>query len=405
MTRLIHAPPPPPPPTPDLVTRTIECVQWQDLLPNGWVDSRGFPHSSGAGNNPHTLLGQTRAANGARAVLRVAPNTPFFGGNTNTTTPSLLRPVAPVLHLWAQCEECEHVQSQPNIHYSQAVSSLDIEIGEGNPMAVGLAMRGAQGAVLADVHIRLARDALAGVFGLSGGGGASLNLTVEGGRYAVDGRYGQPCSTVAGLVARNQSCAAVAYGGLQSLTLVGSDLEVAEGAVAVVAGCPLPPGPWTDPHNPCFLPPVSTTQPCNGPLSGQLSISHSVLRTGSGDGDRTAILTTRAVLLNNVHAVGFPWLANFTSVDAPAATAYSFPGDPQGRPVFVPLFARGQLPPLYTIGNRSWQYQVGVGRQNEWVNLWSHPPPPLGSSLRGWEASGHRERVCPRRRTGGADGA
>lgn len=78
-----------------------------------------------------------------------------------------------------QCAPQPPLSSPPD---SAVVQSLDVIIHSGNPLATGIAMRGAQGSSLEDVYVRAAPDAFAGVLGLSGSGGAHSNITVVGAR-------------------------------------------------------------------------------------------------------------------------------------------------------------------------------------------------------------------------------
>ena len=81
---------------------------------------------------------------------------------------------------------------------NQMVKGVDVEIGTGNPGAVGVFLHGAQGSSVQDVTVRMV-DALAG-FGGGGGAGAShLNVAAFGESLLT---YQAPaCSTD-----RSQSC-------------------------------------------------------------------------------------------------------------------------------------------------------------------------------------------------------
>lgn len=112
---------------------------------------------------------------------------------------------------------------------------------EGNSGAIGIRHRAAQGGVVADTTV-FARDAFAGLSGGPGSGGSSMNVTVIGGRYGIDYGESQPAATVVGFTLVNQTCAAVMYCGLMTLSVVGMHASthyvpnVTSDYAAVVAG-------------------------------------------------------------------------------------------------------------------------------------------------------------------------
>eukprot|EP01046_Picozoa_sp_COSAG06_P051054 COSAG06_NODE_8245_length_2224_cov_20.733176_1_plen_120_part_10 len=110
------------------------------------------------------------------------------------------------------------------------VQSVDVVIGAGNPAAVGVRMRGAQGSGLEDVGVFAAADAFAGVSGVSGSGGAHSNITVVGARFGVDARDTQPSASLTNVRLINQSCAALIHEGLETLTMAGVFVGVNENA-------------------------------------------------------------------------------------------------------------------------------------------------------------------------------
>jgi hypothetical protein len=111
---------------------------------------------------------------------------------------------------------------QSNTPMSSVVTSIDVVVGAGNPAAVGVRLRGAQGSSLEDVAAYNAEgDAFAGVQGCSGSGGAHSNLTAIGFRFGIDCRESQPAPTLSNVRMANQSCSALLHAGLETLTVAG----------------------------------------------------------------------------------------------------------------------------------------------------------------------------------------
>jgi len=90
-------------------------------------------------------------------------------------------------------------------------TARDVVIGAGNPTAVGVRMRGAQGSSIEDIAVFAAPDAFAGVAVVSGSGGAHGNITVVGARISLDARETQPSATISNLRLFNQTCAAILH--------------------------------------------------------------------------------------------------------------------------------------------------------------------------------------------------
>ena len=76
---------------------------------------------------------------------------------------------------------------------------------------------------------------LAGVVGGCGSGGAHHGLHVIGGRYGLDLRQSQPTGTVSGTVLEGQRCAAIVYGGFESLSAVGMNITGQRGCYGVIS--------------------------------------------------------------------------------------------------------------------------------------------------------------------------
>jgi len=173
---------------------------------------------------------------------------------------------------------------------NNVIQSIDVVIGAGNPGAVGVRLRGAQASHLQDVTVE-AGDGAIGIAALAGSGGGHSNVTVRGGRFGIDGRLSQPGPTLSGVIVDGSTCAGILYSGLQTLSLSGANVSVPAGVPAVVAGFPLPvyfpnsafAGQYKDTGTgtgPCILPDLEDAQGPDPALSGQITISDSVLSQG-----------------------------------------------------------------------------------------------------------------------------
>ncbi len=97
---------------------------------------------------------------------------------------------------------------------------IDVEIGEGNPGAVAVRMRGAQGMTIQDVTID-ATHGLVGLEGANGSGGSNINVTIIGGKIGFDGSASQPTPTITGFTFIDQTQHAILYRGRQTLVVTG----------------------------------------------------------------------------------------------------------------------------------------------------------------------------------------
>lgn len=140
---------------------------------------------------PDASLGMHTWPRKGRATLVVPPNTPAFAlVRGNATSPLAVLNVSNVNAIG---------RLQPNILMSAIVQSIDIVVGEGNPAAVGVRMRGAQGSSLEDVAVFAAPDTFGGISGCSGSGGAHSNVTVVGARFGIDARDTQPAPSLSNI--------------------------------------------------------------------------------------------------------------------------------------------------------------------------------------------------------------
>ena len=81
--------------------------------------------------------------------------------------------------------------------------------------------------------------ALVGLSGGSGSGGSHYGVRVIGGKFGVDFTTAQPGPVISGFTLENQTCSALVYAGLQTLSVVGLRVKVGTpmSTPAVVAGC------------------------------------------------------------------------------------------------------------------------------------------------------------------------
>ena len=181
----------------------------------------------GQTDTPDANLTYDKFPRAGRATLIVPPHSPAFALHRGAHTAP-----KPVLH-------CSTVNArghlQPNILMSMIVQSIDVVVGAGNPAAVGVRMRGAQGSSLEDVAVFAAADTFAGVSGCSGSGGAHSNVTVVGARYGWDARDTQPAPTLSNIRLFNQTCTAMLHLGIGPLTIAGMHVVTGPMAQAGVA--------------------------------------------------------------------------------------------------------------------------------------------------------------------------
>jgi len=163
---------------------------------------------------PCILWGSTQ---GGRTKIVLKNNSPGFGDWQNPK---------PVIRT-------ETFQGNPNISFNQMIISLDVDLGHGNPGAIGIDHQGAQGCVTEDVGV-VAEGAFAGFRGTSGSGGSASHLRVRGGQY---GLYlsalrppvylggSQPAPVISCVTLIGQTEKSIFSGTRGPLTLVGASIE------------------------------------------------------------------------------------------------------------------------------------------------------------------------------------
>jgi hypothetical protein len=253
-----------------LINDTINMTQLHDLAVDGVVYEGGALHRY----YNHILRGEVLNSTVAnqrrslglptRSMIVLSPSSVGF------TDASFLKAV-----IWSIALSTTTNGSYINmddINYCNVVQSIDISIGSGNYGAVGLRFRGAQGTSLEDVTVYIGDGAI-GVHGLGGSGGTHSNLTLIGGKFAIDGRVAQPGPTLNAIRIINSTCAGLVYGGAQTLVLVGASFELDSGIPAIVAGNPLPVS------SSCSLPSFDGDfGPATSALDGHISIIDSYFK-------------------------------------------------------------------------------------------------------------------------------
>lgn len=161
-------------------------------------------------------------AAGGRATLVLADNAPGFGDAANP------QPVVYFISLLP-----DGSPDNPNISFNQMIVSLDVELGRGNPGAIGVDQQGAQGSVAEDVNV-VADGAFAGFRGACGSGGSMSHLTVRGGRFGLYlaglGRLkqfsgAQPAPVISNLTLTGQTETSILCATRGPLTLAGASID------------------------------------------------------------------------------------------------------------------------------------------------------------------------------------
>jgi len=155
-----------------LVRDTIRCIEGPVATESG--------NLKGTRSFPNVLVGSA-AGPARRAVLLLAPSSPGFNDPRSPKVIVLYRSIG------ARLGGRNTGGYQDNISYNNTFANIDIKIGEHNPGAVGILLRGAEGSSVQDVTID-ATHGLAGMAGASGSGGSQHHVTVIGGKIGVDTR-------------------------------------------------------------------------------------------------------------------------------------------------------------------------------------------------------------------------
>ena len=238
-----------------LVSNTIECRQdYKKLEIEKYPNDK---HVFFARKFPNVLIGSRK---GQRPKIILAPNSL---GYQETSNPK------PVIHFYAWRDKGPNESPlSPGISQNQMFINIDIIIGKGNPGAVGIRHRGAEGSGVQECTI----DATNGMIGLQGGcgsGGSHAAITVIGGEIGLDLRQTQPAPTITGITLINQTKTAILYGGRQSLSAVGLKI------VSQVMGPIIESSGWIGPHH-GQMALVDCQIICNNPEATAISSKHSL---------------------------------------------------------------------------------------------------------------------------------
>ena len=277
------------PPGDYLVSDTLVCKQGLDHQRDRAADPKLLAMRLGIGPRalPCVLKGSIRGQRRPRIVL--APSSPGFADPEKRKY---------VVHFWRGSVKSP-TRPQPNGSFNQMFVGIDIVIGPGNPGAVGIRHRGAQGSGVQDCTI----DATHGLTGLEGGcgsGGSHVNVTVVGGRIGADIYDAQPAPTITGFTLVGQTEMALRYGGYETLTAVGLRIESDI------------PGPLI----------VTDAKAVARDLFGQLSLVDCTI-TFRKPGDNVAIAAQSSVTLHNVFVRGAATVARHSGAPSASAASYS----------------------------------------------------------------------------------
>ena len=198
------------------VSDTISCIQEYYNV--------GKKKVFWARKHPCVLLG---SRSGPRPKITLRPNSPGFH---NVSKRKYL------IHFWARLKgKLVKSSDDPTISMNQMLINIDVSIGEGNPGAVAIRHRGAEGSGVQECEI----DATHGHTGLEGGvgsGGSHAGITIIGGRIGLDLLESQPAPTICGITLIGQTERAIIYGGRQSLAAVG--IKIVSNAAIIIEGRP-----------------------------------------------------------------------------------------------------------------------------------------------------------------------
>lgn len=241
----------------DTLEGIIGVVEWDNWPYAGhadpWVAEASFHY-------PCVLAGSSGAA---RTQIILCDNAPGFDDPSHPK---------PVIYFWARSMQSfgprDPNTPQNNINFNQKIMSLDIDLGRGNPGAIGIDHRGAEGATIEDIRIR-ANGAFAGLRNAPGSGGAMHGIEITGGRYGLYLTGSQPSPLVSDVKLTDQTEASILCRTRGPLTVVGAEID----GVGI--------------HG----------QLSNAAWSGAISIIDSIIRVR---GQRPAIDARRSVVMDNV---------------------------------------------------------------------------------------------------------
>lgn len=186
-----------------LVDDTLDCRQTEDTY-------------------AHVIVGHST---GRMPVVKLADNSPGFGKDEEMKS---------VFHFYRHRPGLDKKNDAPS-HYNQVIREIGIDLGRGNPMAVGINHEAAQGSTIQNVTIA-ARDGFAGIRGLMGSGAAVAGVTIHGGGYGIYDDQSRPAPVVTGFRFFGQKKAAIFVGNTMAPTMVGFQCQLRSGVLIETSG-------------------------------------------------------------------------------------------------------------------------------------------------------------------------
>ena len=370
-----------------MVSATIECVQ-------GLIDYEEIPELDGAGKPvldvngkpviidlyPSTyherwnmrdfsciLMGPPKVAGDpSRAKLKILPSATAFSPDP---APARINDAVPVLKFWSrgntrnyQCNTgISPTMNIPASNYNHLARNLDIDLSS-KPGAYGIEMSGAQGTAIERVLI-LANGAYAGLGGIPGPGGGVAEVTVKGGKYAVEANdlvnNGYTSVLTHCKIDANGDTTAlnsIRWAGAGSLVLVGCDIK---GKPIQIDGSGAAPAEGS-------LPEPGAE---GSGTRGNLSIVDSKLEmTVNGP----AVLGTRSLYMRNTYCLRVTPLANLhTGFGTDPGTGALTVGINPAQWFLVPEYAEGASLDQYVPGGR--KPNTTTADPCDVTNEWIHP--------------------------------
>lgn len=167
-----------------------------------------------------TLVGP---ASGPRPIIHLADSSPAFQDASN--------PVA-IIHFYnnGSSANAPAWSGNTSCEMFSVIRDLNVEVGNGNPGAVGVENPGSQGCYLENIHVD-ATNAYAGIMGTPGVAELAVNLEVVGGQYGIIPYWP---TTLVGVTVRNQTVAGLKLDNFDSLAVVGFEVEEPVGTAAII---------------------------------------------------------------------------------------------------------------------------------------------------------------------------
>ncbi|MFC1612001.1 hypothetical protein ACFL6C_13650, partial [Myxococcota bacterium] len=124
----------------------------------------------------HALVGEL-ASNGERPLIRL---------KDNSTKYNSVGSPRPMVWYWSVVtpHETDPTKNDWDVNFHQSFRGIDLDLGVGNPGAIGIEFLAAEGSKIEDVTIHV-RDSIAGIGDLATYGGFAVNVEIIGGDYAV----------------------------------------------------------------------------------------------------------------------------------------------------------------------------------------------------------------------------